>query len=214
MPAIAKEMGLGFHLFGGFDQAERQMAAFLELPTEAEYPILCLEAAFEKKYSQPSHRDVLGAILGLGIDRSHVGDILLEADNAYVFATEEMGPFIAENLMEAGRVPLHCALLSQLPELAPPKGIMRRDTVSSLRLDAIVAAALNLSRTRAVELIERGLVRVNHLPVEKGDARVGQGDMISLRGYGRVALRQVGAPTRKGRLPIELECFGKWNAMA
>ena len=94
------------------------------------------------------------------------------------------------------------------PEVEPPQGVEVRDTVSSLRLDAVVSGGFGLSRAAAADLIAAGHVKLRHVPTQRPDVRVGEGDAISVRGYGRLVIDQVGAPTKKGRLPVRLIRYG------
>ena len=164
---------------------------------------LTLEGGYE-----PGHRDVLGSAMGLGIKRACMGDIVLEEECGYLFAESQMAGHIADSLLSAGRIRLQTELLDTWPEMAPPKGVEARDTVASLRLDAVIAAGFHLSRTDAAELIAAGHVKLRHLPNERPDARVQEGDVISVRGHGRLVVEEVGNPTKKGRLPLRLMIYG------
>ena len=172
-----------------------------------EYPIVALEMRWPHQ-SAPGHRDVLGSVMGLGIKRSCIGDIVLEAERGYLFAERQMADHIARSLVSAGRIRLQVEPIEGLPQLEPPKGVEKHDTVSSMRLDAVIAAGLNLSRGDAAELITAGHVKLRHLPTERTDARVQEGDAISVRGHGRLVVEEVGNPTKKGRLPLRLIRYG------
>lgn len=92
--------------------------------------------------SAPAHRDILGSVMGLGLERHCIGDIVLEAERAHLFCEHSMAEHLRDSLLSAGRIRLQTALLSELPELAPPEGTEWRDTVASPRLDAVVASGL------------------------------------------------------------------------
>lgn len=192
---------------GGFEDAERRIACFWEDEEPDDYPLTALEMTWPHQ-SAPGHRDVLGSVMGLGIKRSLVGDIVILQESGYLFAERQMAQHIAQTLASAGRIRLQLRVLDELPQLEPPKGVEVRDTVASLRLDAVVAGGFHLSRTDAAELIAAGHVKLRHLPTERTDARVGEGDAISVRGYGRLVVEQVGSPTKKGRLPLILMRYG------
>ena len=119
-----------------------------------------------------------------------------------------MAAHIAANLTQAGKTSLQVELLEGLPFLEAAQGVPFRDTVPSLRLDALVASGLGLSRAKAAALIEAGHVKLRHAQTLRPDARVQEGDMISVRGRGRLQLSQVGKPTRKDRLPVLLTRYG------
>ena len=203
----AKAEGIGMAAFSGAPDGERQMVAFCD-DAAVDFPISYVQACFSSRYGSPGHRDLLGAVLGLGVDRSHVGDILFGVECAYIIATSGMAAFIADNLSAAGRVHLNCQVLLELPDLSPSHGEEKRETVASMRLDAVLAAALSLSRSKAAELITQGLVQVNHLPEARTDHGINTGDVLSVRGYGRIVVNAIGLPTRKGKLPVTFECFG------
>lgn len=205
----AAKAGVDVALFGGYEGSERQMACFGQGHAHhgQAYPIVSLLLRWPHQ-SPPAHRDILGAVMGLGLDRHCIGDVLLLETEAYLFVEEGIAAHVEAGLAQAGRAHLQVERLHRLPSLSAPQGVLHRDTVSSLRLDAVVASGLSLSRTRAAALIATGLVKLRHTQQRQGDARVDLGDMISIRGYGRLRLAQVGQETRKGRLPIVVERFG------
>lgn len=205
----AKEAGVSLRLFGGYEDAERQMACFTPPDGWADdYPIAALMLTWPHQHA-PTHRDLLGSVMGLGIRRGLVGDIVVEADRAYLFAEAAMAQHIASVLSGAGRVHLQVALLEELPVPVPPEGKPVRDTVSSPRLDAVVAGGFSISRSKAADLINAGHVKLRHIPCLRTDAHVGEGDVISVRGFGRLQLCEIGQPTRKGRYPLSMLRFGE-----
>ncbi len=204
----AREHRLNCTLSGGYPLAERVMACFHPEGEEAAFPIRCVHITWDGRYHQAEHRSLLGSVLGLGIERSMVGDICLVQDGAFMMAAEEMAGFIAQNLTEAGRTPIQARIMESIPVIVPPEGKTFRDTVASLRLDAVLAAGLNMSRTSAADCILSGQVQVNHRPEMRLDAQVRQGDLLSIRGFGRLHIKAVGTPTRKGRIPIHFESHG------
>lgn len=192
---------------GGYEDAERCIACFWDEEDPQDFPLTALELSWPHQ-SAPGHRDVLGSAMGLGIKRSCMGDIVLLEEKGYLFAERQMAEHIALSLSSAGRIKLQVRLLDEWPQLEPPAGEELHDTVHSLRLDAVVAAGFNLSRGDAADLIAAGHVKLRHLPTERTDARVQQGDAISVRGHGRLVLEEVGNPTKKGRLPLRLTRYG------
>lgn len=204
----ASRMHGGAWLYGGYPDAERQMVCFFseEPPSEA-YPIAVLRLSWANQ-ATVAHRDLLGSILSLGIQRRCIGDIVLSERGAYLFAEQAMAQHIEQNLVSAGRTSLQVTILQHVPVLPKPEGMLRKGTVSSLRLDALVATGLCLSRGKAAELVEAGNVKLRFLQEVRIDARVMEGDMISVRGAGRLRLDKVGQMTRKGRIPVCISCFG------
>lgn len=207
--AAAREAGAAAEPFGGYEDAERQMIRFAAPDSwEEPYPICALQLMWPHQ-TAPTHRDLLGSVMGLGIRRGLVGDIVVEEDRAYLFAETAMAEHIASVLTGAGRVHLQVELLAELPVPKPPEGRTVRDTVSSPRLDAVVAAGFSISRSKAADLINAGHVKLRHIPCLRTDAHVGEGDAVSVRGLGRLQLCEIGQPTRKGRYPLSMLRFGE-----
>ena len=205
--ASANRQRVHVTLQGGYEDAERCIACFWDEDEPEDFPLAALELTWPHQ-SAPGHRDVLGSAMGLGLKRSCMGDIVLTEDTGYLFAERQMAGHIALSLNSAGRVRLQVRLLDEWPQLEPPAGEELHDTVHSLRLDAVVAAGFHLSRGDAAELITAGHVKLRHLPTERTDARVQEGDAISVRGHGRLVVEEVGSPTKKGRLPLRLTRYG------
>lgn len=196
-------------LSGGYPDAERVIACFSPFPEEEtpDFPIDALELRWPHQ-SAPAHRDILGSVMGLGLERHCIGDIVLEADRAILFCEHSMAEHLRDSLLSAGRIRLQTALLSELPQLSPPEGTEWRDTIASPRLDAVVASGCHLSRAKAADLINGGQVKLRHLPTLRTDAQVEPGDVISVRGFGRLQIQEIGSPTRKGRYPLQMLLFG------
>ena len=203
------------HLFyGGYEGAERTVCAFLpdwlEGADWAADPDSCPVRAIRCTWSgvSLSHRDFLGAILGLGLDREKVGDLLVGDGVCDILALDEITGFLLLHLEQAGRAKLKAAPLP-LDRLEPPEVKVKaiRDTVSSLRLDAVAASGFSLSRGRAAELISSGKFQLNHRECTKPDRPVAEGDVLSCRGLGKCAVKTVGGPSKKGRIMIELERY-------
>lgn len=202
---IAKNYGTGFDYWGGYEQAERAVACFHpqdEIPAREDYPIACLHTRYVAKFCSLSHRDLLGAFMALGLTRACIGDILIEDEDIYLFVAEQVSGFIAQALTTAGKVPLHFEELDVIPPMPPPKGVSYGAVVSSLRLDAVLAAAYHLSRGGAAEAIHAGFVKLNHLPCVQTDTAVGEGALLSLRSRGRVRLVSIDGRTRKQRIGV------------
>ncbi len=212
---LIRASGWPAHLFfGGFPDAERTVCAFLpDWLEEADWhsgpdynPIRALRCAWSG--GSLTHRDFLGAILGLGLDREKVGDILVGEGTCDVLVLEEVAAFLLLHLEQAGRARLKVSPLA-LEQLSPPAVQVKtvRDTVSSLRLDAVAASGFALSRGKAAGLITSGKVQLNHQECLKPDRPVEEGDAISCRRLGKCVVREVGGPSKKGRILIVLERY-------
>lgn len=206
--AAAREAEVELALWGGYPEAERRIAAFYagEAPDAQDYPVACLELNWNPKYASPGHRDLLGATLGLGLERDATGDVAMGAaeGSAFLFVHRDVEDYILANLTSAGRATLKTRRAAQSPELRPPEGVLLRVTVNSPRLDAVLAAGLRLSRGEAQRLIDGGLVKRNHAEALRGDLHLEEGDLLSVRGYGRMRVEGFEGFTRKGRQAVRL----------
>lgn len=205
---------LTLHFFGGYDGAERAVCCFVpDYWTPEEYllgedgPVRALQASFYHG-DRLTHRDFLGALMGSGVKREAVGDLLVREGRCDLLVTREIAPYILGSLESAGRTRLRLAPLP-LSQLEPPEvqTVTRRDTVASLRLDSIAAAGFGLSRGLAASYITGGKAAVNHLSCEKPDRLLSAGDQITIRGLGRLELAEVGGITKKGRTGVVLRRY-------
>ena len=155
-----------------------------------------------------THRDILGSLMALGVTRETLGDILVSPRWADVLATGPAAELLLSEWTAAGRVRLHTASLP-LEDLIPPEEKVKhiRDTVSSLRLDSVLASGFSLSRGKAAEAVTSGKVQVNWTDCQKPDRPVSQGDTLTLRGLGKCVLEEVGNQTKKGRVFITLKRY-------
>ena len=210
----ASRAGVKVALWGGYEGAERCVAAFYagDPPEAGDWPVVALRLQWNAKFANPGHRDLLGAMMGLGIEREMTGDIAMgtyrDAPCAYLFALEEVADYIAANLDSAGRASLKVSVATETPQLIPPEGESLRLTVQQQRLDAVLAAACRLSRSEAQRLIAAGLVKLNHVPQLRPDARLSEGDLISARGYGRVKVTAFQGESRRGRQVVQVFRYG------
>ena len=189
--------------FGGYELAERQIAVFRpEAPVfYADYPVKCLKIApLNAKFAEDlNHRDYLGAVLNLGIDRACLGDILVEEDAAYLFCLERMADFIRDNLIRIRHTSVYVEQVEAENFHYEPKYKEVSGTVASVRLDKLLALAFNASRSSLTGLIEGGKVFVNGKLVTSNGYEPKEGDLISVRGMGRFRFRETGGQSKKGR---------------
>lgn len=200
---IARDCGASFSSWGGYDRAERVIGCFSPWgETPGDYPLVCLHSRYSAKFCSPSHRDLLGAFMALGLTRDCIGDIIIVDADIYLFVSAQTADFIAQSLQSAGKTPLRFEALEGDVPIPEPKGTSFHDTVSSLRLDAVIAGAYRLSRSEAAELIRAGLVKLNHIPCERVDTPVAEGAMLSVRAKGRVCLKKIDGMTKKQRIGL------------
>ena len=205
----AREARVAASFDGGWEGAEREQVCFHPGWAEAEFTAVWVEIRWAAKFAHVEHRDLLGSLLGLGMDRSFFGDLIALEDRAYLLALPEVASRLPMEWDKAGNTPIKVQLLEEAPEFEPPMGDMLRDTVASMRLDCILASGMKTSRSRAAEIIRTGAVSVDHMPEERTDRVLEAGALLSIRGFGRIRVREVGSPTRKDRLPVQLEIFHK-----
>lgn len=202
-------------LFGGYEFAERQIAAFIpdalsyETEDSVHYPISCVKIMpLNGKYAEHlNHRDYLGAILNLGIDRSKIGDILTDGTYAYVFCLEKLSDFLCTELTRVKHTPVNSftVLLQEMDY--QPKYELIRGSVASVRLDSLLSLAFGSSRSKLTELIESGRVFVNGRLVTSNGYKIKENDIVSARGLGRFRYSGYAGESRKGRLFVELEKY-------
>ena len=204
--------GAGVHVefYGGYPDAERRVCAFYDdYAPEEPWPVVCLRLHWNASYGAPGHRDLLGALMGLGIGREEAGDIVVGAGEAYLFVLEEIADYVCANLDSAGRTQLKAESAAGEIDLPEPEGRTVRETVASERLDAVLAAGYNLSRAEAQRLVCSGLVKLNHVVETRTDAHLSAGDLLSARGYGRLRVLEFPGMTRRGRYAVILFRYGK-----
>lgn len=217
-----KHKDLSFFFYGGYSEAERTVGIFLPDYIKAENlsdlniyfnenpeenPLVLLRI-IKDSFSNLSHRDYLGSMMGLGIKRETIGDILVRDDGCDIVLLRSIVKFLEENLQKAGRGSLSTAITGIDKIIVPQQ--RTQDflcVVSSLRLDSAVSAAYNISRTLAAEAINKGVVSVNGLQMQKTDSKIAPCDKIVLRGKGKVVVKELVGETKKGRLKILFQKF-------
>lgn len=226
---IAPELLTHYQLFGGYEFAERQMAAFIpdalyyarendtnhaygeydSLPGGWEFPISCLKfvPANLRFAEELTHRDILGALMSLGIERSKIGDIKIDEGVYYVFCEEELSDYLLSSL-ESIR---HTAVRG---EKADPGNYHIEQKfediggiVSSNRLDNLVAFLTGKARTKSVSLIQGQKVFVNDKIILSNSYECKENDVISIRGYGKFVFQGCSGETKKGRIKINIKKY-------
>lgn len=210
---LKSEPGARYVVCGGFEGAERSRLIFIPdyydencFPAEEYIAVIRAECSF----GNLTHRDWLGSVMGLGVKRDALGDILVCDGYADIICTDKIAQYLADNLIKVGRYGVKTHMIS-MGEIVPPnpKFDVRTGTVASLRADAVVALAFGISRTNAVSLIREGRLSVDHLPEQNTSAEIEEGVLLSLRGFGRAKLARVGGTSKKGRIFLEFNVFSK-----
>lgn len=212
MPPVKTFLNGGlFFLDKSDDFLERKIAAFApcDIDYEFEYPITIIEIKpLNMKFSDDlSHRDFLGALMNLGIERHLLGDILVKDNKAYVFVISKMAPFICENLTRIRHTSVSAVVCEQCDFDYTPSFREEKGSVASERIDAIIAFAFNMSRNEAALLISAGKVFVNAGEIISKSHMLKYGDIVSVRGKGRFIFDEVVATTKKGRYFIKIRKY-------
>ncbi len=211
----------GVASFGGFRTAERQMAAFIpealylrwgkseHEPDEIGYPFAVLKIApLNRKFAeQLSHRDYLGALLNLGIERCKTGDIICGEGEASVFVHRDMAAFVKEELTRVRHTSVSVSEMSLSEFDYTPEYEEVRGTVASVRLDSLLALAFSSSRTKLTGLIEGARVYVNGRLITSNGYEPKEGDVISVRGLGKFRYAGAGTRTRKNRISVTVQRY-------
>lgn len=204
--------------YGGYEGAERVVIVFYpdylsEMREEAKDEAIALlkitlaDKRFLKRI--PEHRDYLGAIMGTGIRREKVGDVLLDDEGAYVFVVRDMVDYLKQEMTSVGAAVVS---VREVPKSEAPKREGGKESVvsvASLRLDAFVAHGFRMGRNEAVKVIRGGAVLRNGAMLQDPDKTIAVGDKITLRGKGRIILLEDLGISRSGRHQVRIERFGK-----
>ena len=195
--------------WGGYPEAERVrifLASSSGYPAKENEQVSCLVLGGEFPAGILSHRDFLGALLGLGIKREMIGDIVYRGgEKAYVFLAKELATFVRLNLKQTGRFQVEIeewALGDIKTDLMPPRIKEIKGTVASMRLDAVAGLGFGLSRSKIAPLIRGEQVKINHQIVKQPSKPIRGGDLISLAGRGRIEVKGEVGTSRKGRIHL------------
>ena len=155
-----------------------------------------------------THRDVLGSLMGLGIERTNFGDIIMQTGGAQLIVDAAMADYVKQNFTKIAMVSVSVEDMD-ISEIQPKEEKIKeiRTTVASLRLDAVASSGFSVSRTKVVSSINAGLVQVNWQPAKGPAQEVKEGDIISLRGRGRMKIEEITGTSRKGRIGVYLKRF-------
>lgn len=219
--------GVRYELYGGYEFAERQMAMFVsdalfhsyEPEDSSQFPItmLKIEPAHKKFAEKLTHRDYLGSLLGLGIERCKLGDIILSDGStersgksescAYVFCCDKMADFLLNELSKVRNTQVRISIAYD--DVKPAIQFKEiKSSVASLRADAIIATVCNLSRSAVITLFQSQKIFVNGKLTESNSHVLKEGDIVSVRGFGKFVFEEVLSMTKKDRYYILVNSYG------
>ncbi|GGE66187.1 RNA-binding protein [Priestia taiwanensis] len=192
--------------FGGHDTSERKRAllvpAYVE-PMEDDFSLLLLEVKYASKFHTITHPQLLGALMGIGLKRQKYGDIIISNDAVQLVVSKEVASFVEMNVTSVGRAKV---AIESIPfsTIHTVKEVWQegRGTITSFRLDVVLAEIFHLSRQKVQMLIKGGAVKVNHKIVEQPSFECGEDDLFSVRGYGRCKMLSIEGQTKRDKWKI------------
>lgn len=214
--------GLPLAFYGGYPDAERGIVSFLPeagwpAPEPEKYPLSCIRIApANRRFSEElSHRDYLGTVMGLGLERNQIGDIVIRHEGrkdaefvvAYIFCKQDK----ANLLLEVDRI-RHTTVIAEKMDTAEtlhwtPEYRDISGSVASLRLDAVLSIAIRASRTQSLHLIRDGSIYINGRCCTENAKLLQDGDILSVRGHGKYLFQHHGAVSKKGRYQITIKQY-------
>ena len=199
-------LGCAPELFGGYPGAERAVACFNG--TE-QAPVACIEIIpkSEKFAEELSHRDILGALMSLGIKRETLGDILVDGKKAYLFCLTSISEFICAECVKIRHTDISCKVISCLPDICVRQPEESEYVVASERLDCIISAVYDVPRSESREYFFAKTVFVNGRLTENESYTPDAGDIVSVRGKGRFVYKGIARTTKKNKLRISAAVY-------
>ncbi|KAK4576774.1 hypothetical protein RGQ29_027351 [Quercus rubra] len=192
---------------GGYPQAERCRISIghPDVLTSDPDVIAALSVTGNFGFQPCSHGDFLGAILNKGIAREKLGDIILQGEKgAQIIIVPELVDFIILSLDKVGNVPVSCTKIPLISlDYEAPRTQTFKTVEASLRVDALASAGFKISRSKLVDSVSKGELRINWIPVSKNNTTLKTGDIVSVSGRGRLKIGEI-RPTRKGKFEVEL----------
>ena len=202
----------GYTFYGGSDDADRKVIRFgseEEFGYEIPFPVVCIHIRplLPKFAEKLSHRDFLGALMNLGIDRSTIGDIKVGEKEAYLFCLETIAGFICENLGQVRHTHVKCEITEKYEEIPAEEPERINVLVASPRLDAVLAKVYHKSRSECLALFGSGRVFVDGRLCENNSRILKGGEVVNARGYGKFVFLGEPRETKKGKLNVEVAVY-------
>lgn len=212
--SISRELSaVRYQAFGGYESAERQMIAFIPdafcCESEDFFPISVIRISpLNQKFADTlNHRDFLGAIINLGIDRSKVGDILVKGNEAILFCHEKLADFFIEQLIKVKHTNVKVAVDKLGDFHYEPEFKQIRGSISSTRIDSVLTLCCNTSRSQAVDYIMGKKVFLNGRLIEANSETIKEDDIVSVRGVGKFVFTGILSHTKKGKVFVEIKQY-------
>ncbi|MCR4618803.1 MAG: hypothetical protein K5669_11550 [Lachnospiraceae bacterium] len=199
-------------LLGGYKDAERCLIRFGSVEAlgyEQPAPIVCIHITplMEKFADKLSHRDFLGALMNLGIERDVLGDIKCGEKEGYLFCLDSISEYICDNLDKVKHTNVKCTVVEEMAALPEEEPAEITVLVSSERVDGIISKVCKLSRSESLDLFREGKVYINGRLCENNSKAASAGDVINARGYGKFTILDNPQLTKKGKLSLRINVF-------
>lgn len=198
--------------YGGYDDAERRVLRFGSedmLGYIEEYPIsvICIEPLMEKFSDELTHRDYLGSLMNLGINRNVLGDIVIKDKKAFVFCLNEISEYILSEITRIKHTSVKLSIV-RLEDFSHIRQLEDMEIlVSSPRIDSIAAAICKLSRSKVLTLFKEKKILVNNRVCENNSLMLKDNTVISIRGFGKYIYEGQGGTTRKDRVYLKMKKY-------
>lgn len=198
--------------YGGHELAQRQILGFgseKDFGYEGTFPIttICVTPLIEKFGEPLSHRDYLGALMNLGIQRDTIGDILIQDKTAYIFCLDSIAAYILEHVTKIRHTSVKCEVVNNNIPALEPKLQEESFPVASLRLDGIIAYLTKCSRKETLSFFTDKKVTLNGVITGRNSINLKEGDVFSVRGYGKFIFAGTGGNTRKGKIYVRIKRY-------
>jgi RNA-binding protein YlmH len=191
---------------GFFEESERRMISFNNI-YESTFPMKLIKIENTSKFSKINHRDFLGGILSLGIERNKIGDLLVDENVCYVPVHEDIESFILYNLDKIAKIVCKVSVvdkIEQIPEIKFKEEII---LISSLRIDGVVSKITNLSRAKAVGMIEQGQVLINYVKIKDKSYELKGEERITIRGFGKFIIGNSVGNSKSGKIKVIIKKY-------
>lgn len=204
---VGKKGEIHVQFYGGYEAAERKRAIICPeyfSPTQSDFEMELTEVVYPSKFASLTHGKILGTLIGTGMKRELFGDILSDGTRWQFLLASNIASYVHAQVTKIGKVSVRLESRSYTDLIIPiDDWTIVHDTVSSLRLDTVIAAIYNISRQRAKELVTSGKVKLNWAAFERPDFELGLLDIVSIRGYGRIQIKAIEGKSKKDKWRVE-----------
>ena len=204
---VGKKGEIHVQFYGGYEAAERKRAIICPeyfSPTQSDFEMELTEVVYPSKFASLTHGKILGTLIGTGMKRELFGDILSDGTRWQFLLASNIASYVHSQVTKIGKVSVRLEKRTYTALITPiDDWTIVHDTVSSLRLDTVIAAIYNISRQRAKELVTSGKVKLNWAAFERPDFELGLLDIVSIRGYGRIQIKAIEGKSKKDKWRVE-----------